>query len=357
MDQSLQLFSENLLHMMRGALMMMFITMCLSLYPRRKESSILNYLFWLFVIMPAFLFLSFGFMIEELRDDERFNIFNILIDLCLIPLIGSFLLKIIMPELINKRKIILLLTPTVIFVIIYTITHNSLMLTFSFIYTALVALVIFVLIVFISIRYDRFLKNNFSNIDNKTVGWVRVVIFVFASWYLIWSIIVKYDSRWLDSAYYVFLITIWIFIYKYSIRHVAVSQAEELFTSPKQEDTNLLQSETVNKKLGYNLEQYMNQGLPWLNPSLSLQDLAIVLNTNRTYLSEYFHKTLNTTFYDYINSFRLEYACKILLSQPDLSILQVGEMSGFNSLSTFRRAFQRQIGCTPAKYRRQNIDI
>jgi len=261
-------------------------------------------------------------------------------------------MKIILPGCINVPKRLLLLTPTIISVIIFAVTHNKTVLTISFIYTALVAAAILFLIVFISTRYDRYLKNNFSNIDNKTVGWIRVVIYFFAAWYLVWGLIIKEDNRWLDSVYYLFLICIWIFIYRYSIRHVTISQDEELFSNHKEEEN--VKSIQINSKLAHSLESHMNQNLPWLNPSLTLQDLAIALNTNRTYLSEYFHKILGTTFYDYVNRFRLEYACEILLHEPDLSILQIGEKSGFNSISTFRRAFEKHIGCTPAKYRKQH---
>ncbi len=355
MDQSLQQFSGNLLHMMRGALMMLFVLMSVGLYPRRKENPILNFLFWLLVTMSVLLSMSFGFMVDVLKDSEQFRNFKLLIDLCLIPLIGSFLLKIIVPDRISVQKILLLLTPTIAFVVIHAISNNKVMLTFSVSYTALVVAFILALIVFVSIRYDRLLKNNFSNIDNKSVGWVRIVICVFVAWYLVWGLIVKLDSRWLDSVYYLFLIIVWIFIYRYSIKHILVYCSRDLFETPQAEIPEMLKSTPFNDKLGVDLELYMNKECPWLNPSLTLQNLAVALNTNRTYLSEYFNRTLNTTFYDYLNNLRINYACEILLSKPDLSIIQVAEKSGFNSLSTFRRSFEKQMGCTPATYRKQPV--
>lgn len=192
--------------MMRGALMMLFVMMLVNLYPRRKENSILSFLFRLLAVMLVFIVASFGFTIETFKHCESFSTFKLLTDLCLIPLVSFFLLKIVIPDWVSLRKALLLLTPAIAFVIIYTATDNKVVLTLSFLYAALVATVVFVLIVFISIRYDRYLKNNFSNIDNMTVQWVRGVVFVFAAWCLAWGVIIKQDSRWLDSAYYVFLI-------------------------------------------------------------------------------------------------------------------------------------------------------
>lgn len=357
MDQTLQQVSDSLLHVMRGALLMLFIMMSVNLYPRRKENAILRFLFLLLVVMPVLIFASFGFMVDKLRHSECFCSFKILIDLCLVPLIGAFLLKVIIPDWIDIRKTLLLLSPTVIFVILNVVTHSKILLTFSFVYTAILAIVVFVLIVFISKRYDSYLKNNFSNIDNMTVRWVRVVIYVFAAWYLAWGLIINQNNRWLDSAYYLFLIVIWIFIYWYSIKHVTAFETQELFETPQEESVPSLGSESVYKRLGPGLELYMNKEQPWLTPTLTLQELAFTLGTNRTYLSEYFNKTLNTTFYDYLNSFRIKYACELLSSEPNLSIPTIGEKSGFNSLSTFRRAFEKQIGCSPAKYRNQSVYI
>ena len=80
----------------------------------------------------------------------------------------------------------------------------------------------------------------------------------------------------------------------------------------------------------------------YLNSKLTLSELAKAIGTNRTYLSIYLNQELGTTFYDFINSFRLEDAEKLLNS--DLSrkytLETITNECGFNSVSTFRRAFQ-----------------
>lgn len=356
MDQTLQLLSENLLHMMRGALMMLFSMMCVSFFSRRKEGPVLNFLFWLLVIMSVLLFLSLGFMIDGLRNNIHFCIFKKLIDLCLVPLYAFFLLKIILPDRIHARNLLLLLSPVIVLMILYAVTLNQIMFTLSFIYTTLITVAVFVIIVYFSIHYDRYIKNNFANIDNKTVRWVRMVAYAFVAWYLFWSLVVRYDNRWLDSAYYLFMIVIWIFIYKNSMKQMTVFQTRDFLGSFPREDSQLPQPETTNHILTSALGHYMEQERPWLNPSLTLQDMAHALNTNRTYLSQYFNKTLHTTFYDYLNLCRIRYASEILLSEPLLPITLVGEKSGFNSPSTFRRAFEKHTGCTPAQYRKEKLN-
>jgi AraC-like DNA-binding protein len=92
----------------------------------------------------------------------------------------------------------------------------------------------------------------------------------------------------------------------------------------------------------------------YLNPNLSVADLAMRLGTNRTYISAYFTGVLNTTFYEYINQLRIRQGCLPLMSShPEYTVESISELSGFKSLSTFRRAFTKEIGISPMAYRQE----
>lgn len=66
--------------------------------------------------------------------------------------------------------------------------------------------------------------------------------------------------------------------------------------------------------------------------------------------SEYLNNDLDTTFYEYVNGFRIKEACALLSSDERRTLMEIAELSGFNSLSTFNRAFVKSIGETPARY-------
>lgn len=92
----------------------------------------------------------------------------------------------------------------------------------------------------------------------------------------------------------------------------------------------------------------------YLDPELRLSTLANRLGTNRTYMSMFFNVYCGTTFYDYVIKYRLDYS-KHLLTDSDYTYEVIASMSGFNSLSTFRRAFQRMCGCSPKQWRMGEI--
>ena len=84
----------------------------------------------------------------------------------------------------------------------------------------------------------------------------------------------------------------------------------------------------------------------YLDAHLNINTLARHLGTNRTYISQYLNQQLHTSFYEYVNHWRLQRALE-LLSCDALTLEQVAAKSGFNSPTTFRRYFHRQQGCTP----------
>ncbi|GAA4888112.1 hypothetical protein GCM10023311_09980 [Flaviramulus aquimarinus] len=101
------------------------------------------------------------------------------------------------------------------------------------------------------------------------------------------------------------------------------------------------------------LEQHIVAKSPYLNPKLTLRDLAEALKTNANYLSQSINGISEKSFFDYINKYRVEHA-KLLLSQPKLitnyTIESIAYESGFNSKSSFYVAFNKFCGMRPSEY-------
>lgn len=101
------------------------------------------------------------------------------------------------------------------------------------------------------------------------------------------------------------------------------------------------------------LAEAMKREKLYMKPHLTLGELAERLGTNRTYLSRYFNQSQHKTFFEYINAMRIKIAVD-MLERTNYTLDVVAEKSGFNSLSTFRRAFVSTYDMSPSVYRRQN---
>lgn len=98
------------------------------------------------------------------------------------------------------------------------------------------------------------------------------------------------------------------------------------------------------------LEQWMQEKKPYLNPNFHLIDMREVLPLNRTYLSQLIHSEYDSTFYQFVNRYRIEEAKRLLHENPDMRIEDVASGSGFSSREVFTRVFTKETGVTPHKW-------
>ena len=80
--------------------------------------------------------------------------------------------------------------------------------------------------------------------------------------------------------------------------------------------------------LGLRIERLFREDKIFLNPNLKISDIAGAVGSNRTYVSAYFNREASSTFYDYVNSLRIEYACR-LLKETELSVKIIASESGY----------------------------
>lgn len=99
------------------------------------------------------------------------------------------------------------------------------------------------------------------------------------------------------------------------------------------------------------LDDFMAVGQPWADPELNLKKVASVLKIPPHHLTQLLNIRKENNFNEYINTMRIEYSCQLLEGKDeDLSIEDVGYLSGFNSKTTFYRWFKRLKGMTPLDY-------
>ena len=104
------------------------------------------------------------------------------------------------------------------------------------------------------------------------------------------------------------------------------------------------------EKLWESIINLMKDEEYYLNPGLTVNDVARASNSNRSYVSKTIKNYSNQNFCTFVNRFRIEKAKKILQDHPDYAQESVAELSGFKSTATFYRIFKNYTGLTPNKY-------
>ena len=135
------------------------------------------------------------------------------------------------------------------------------------------------------------------------------------------------------------------------IPHVVLSLEEDTYRSSS------LTSDDRKQMLA-KLQAVIVEEKPYLNPDLTLSQLARQCEIPNHHLSQILNLDLKNNFYNYINKLRIERAQKLLSdpSKKDLTILEILYDVGFNSKSVFNTAFKKHTGKTPTAYRQSVLE-
>jgi AraC-like DNA-binding protein len=112
-------------------------------------------------------------------------------------------------------------------------------------------------------------------------------------------------------------------------------------------------SDSESKQLASKLTDYMKSERPYLNPDLSLPQLAAELNISSHYLSRVINEQFNLNFFDFVNGYRVA-SFKEKINDPEFrnySLLGIAFECGFNSKSAFNRIFKQITGITPSQFK------
>lgn len=211
--------------------------------------------------------------------------------------------------------------------------------------------------------YRKKLKTFYSSVEKINLSWMKFLLLIFIFHWLmdVFHATIRFlhiDARHLPevirtSSISVLLIFATILVYKGLKQLKIFSGIEE---KHKYATSNLKRSnyEEYIKRL----KDCMEKQKPYLNPLLTVDDLARKLSIPIKHLSQTINDVLNQNFFDFINSYRIEEA-KQILSDPKNrhnTILEVLYNAGFNSKSVFNSAFKKYTGMTPSDFRKKQID-
>lgn len=95
----------------------------------------------------------------------------------------------------------------------------------------------------------------------------------------------------------------------------------------------------------------------YLEHELTLRQIANELNEKERNISKAINIIQKRNLNDYINSLRIEYACKLLLENNEKPIFEVMYESGFSSKGAFNLAFKKITGTTPTQFKDEKSKV
>ena len=323
---------------------MYFLMWAVMTLTRRQRSRYQTMLGWTFVAWTLSNLKDIIITFPELYTEQVQN-YILIVDGWMAISFTILIFEITMPGWTTRRRFLLLGIPWLLFTAVYIVWPLQAVIRAYIVYLWCYAWVIIAIAYFKGRKYIRYIRNNFSNIDQIDISWLKYFFWFCIVCHLSWLATSLMYNVYADSIYYISTILMWQMVIHYSYHFTPISiEPQQPLTATQVKDYTFAEK----------VDEMVEQEKLYLSTDLSLEELANRLHTNRTYLSDYFNRVKQTTFYDYINQLRIErIAVPMIQQHPEYTIEYIAAKSGFKSLSTFRRSFLKLKDVTPSQYRSQ----
>ena len=229
--------------------------------------------------------------------------------------------------------------------------------------------------------YHKQLRDLFANNDKQELHWIKLVLFVIClTWLLavgnlLSTLLTGAEAFGYQLGSLLMFVIIWTlghwglkqkpgFAGRYPDQTTLESLVSEELSIPRQLSTektpepDKYQKSALSReqaeRLATKIRKAMESDQLFLDPDLSLSKLATHIVVSPNYLSQTLNETMNTTFYDFVNGWRIQAAIPKILANKD-SVLTIALEVGFNARSSFYNVFKKETGLTPTQYRKQHV--
>jgi len=208
--------------------------------------------------------------------------------------------------------------------------------------------------------YRKRIKDNFANVERRDLIWIDVILLLLVlTWVCVGTRLIfenifnltLFDRRTgsLLGLILVWVLSIWGLRQRRGFEEPPIyekganpTQSLKYSRSALNED----QAQRIAKKIA----SAMESDRLYLDPNLSLSKLAKHIGASSNHVSQTLNGTLGLSFFDHVNRERIEHAKPEVLS-GEKTILNVALEAGFNTSSSFYKAFKAETGLTPRAYR------
>lgn len=300
-------------------------------------------------------------------------------DLFTLPLLSLFFFELVMPGRINLRYALRLLAPFALLGGTYLVgllffdrtIYLSLgeviddlpallpaTLLLYVVYAAGYCIFAFIRIVRFSLLYTEQIAQAYSFTERIHLRWMRWMAGILAFYLISYIGIIAFTT----SENYIVLtfalsLAVWGVLYgcviQYRIPKIILNYWRSQPAREQQPEENVSEKNERIEALRAQVAEAIDTRRLYLNPGLTIVDMAAECGTNRTHLSQFFNNELGLSFRDYINRCRVEHAVR-LMADHNYKIEELALLAGFGSTTTFYRAFAKEKGETPQRWQEQH---
>lgn len=336
-------------------LCVMFYGMMAWFFFRKGSDRLSRLVMWLMIVLCAGCLKDVAFLHDYIADPFLSRVFSST-DMVAVPLYAFTLMELCRPGRLDMRLLWLHEAPFVILPVFFAVTRQSVFFGIETVWAGVYGFG-YAVVTLVSIpQYHRSLRETFSYYENINLNWLRTILFSYFVILSLWLAECLLLDVSIDSVYLFVTLVMWMFVSYFIYRHesvidelreycpASVLQGADGVHAAEQPDCESLSD------LGREIGRLFEEERIYLNPHLKLSDVAALACSNRTYVSRFFNGEHGTSFFEYVNRFRVRHAERLLLDTDD-KIESIAERSGFNSRQSFHRVFVKAHGVTPDAFR------
>ncbi len=220
-------------------------------------------------------------------------------------------------------------------------------------------------------RIKAIIKRYFENIElnystDQNIKYLNIIMMVLGVCLVLWSVIVvvdvygTYSANPVNHTVNLLIDVIWIVfsVVVYLLGYFAIKQPEifRMATIEEEEEKSEVDRPQIDtnelEELKEALHVMMTQDQVYLNPQLSLPELAEKMETNVHTLSKTINAGYTKNFRDFVNHYRIQDFIERAQEEKykNQTFLAIALAVGFNSKSSFNRSFKKVTNKSPREY-------
>jgi len=217
--------------------------------------------------------------------------------------------------------------------------------------------------------YRKELKSNISyDSGGQQLIWLNFIALLFSSLFVIYMVVGGVNALTFSERIELAPVTNFgLTTLAYAVSYFGLRQPSIFVSLYKAIKTNGLEFEDESAKtkftksqaeeLSLKLNRHMREDKPYLNPEVTLSNLAANIGITKYDLTHLLNDFIGQNFFSYVNEFRLNDVIKKLedTSYDHLTIMSIAYECGFKAKSTFNGLFKQHTGLTPTEYKRKTV--